>query len=765
MALGIHVDTGSLTYHHTTVRDAHALAWLMEQGANQSAVAEFAVPRLSAQVQAWVTTALANLQTEEVQGYQISSVLLQTEDYLPGLSSLASHLMDLLPTDCLFLGHAYRHNHLAVIGRARGKINLANLFKAWSGGGHAHAAALTLKTDTPAAVLAQLRQHLRDQLPPLVTAERLMSAPVRTIRPDTSIDQARKILLRYGHSGLSVVDTTGNLVGILSRRDLDIALHHGFGHAPVKGYMSAPVRTIQPDTSLAEIQTLMVTYDIGRLPVLVNNQLVGIVTRTDVLRQLYPLEPTPTSMPASLPESHAWRKNWQTYLPAPLQQLLTQVTAVTMAHGWQVYLVGGAVRDLLLAPSPADYRPHEFDFVVDGVQDFPPEGPGVVIAQALQQQDPPAQLQVYGQFQTAALHWPTEAALSGFTIDIATARTEFYPYPAAHPEVTASSIRQDLYRRDFTINALAIRLTPPQPGELLDFFGGRQDLSQRHVRVLHPNSFIEDPTRIFRAVRFAVRLGFQIEPQTEAYIRHAIASGSYPALTNGVKLPSLQSRLRNELKYLLQADYWQPALELLTDLGALQCLHPSLIPDAELWRRMHLAARWWQHFTGSRAAQASTDEPANETAKTVNKSWEMMLETLLAELPAELRQPVAANLNLGQQSETRLQTLAAACEHLPQAVVNQPPSQVYQTLQPYDVAMLILVASRSRAPVRQQIWRYLSQWRQVKPLLNGRQLQELGYPRGPILRQILDRLQAATLDGEVTDTEQAKAILAREFPL
>ena len=128
-------------------------------------------------------------------------------------------------------------------------------------------------------------------------------------------------------------------------------------------------------------------------------------------------------------------------------------------------------------------------------------------------------------------------------VDIATARTEFYPYPAANPEVEASSIQQDLYRRDFTINAMAIRLTEPGAGQLLDFFGGLVDLQQQTIRVLHPNSFIEDPTRIYRAVRFAVRLEFTLDPQTggfysprhrKRYLRSnaaAGATGAGPAVT------------------------------------------------------------------------------------------------------------------------------------------------------------------------------------------------------------------------------------------
>ena len=156
--------------------------------------------------------------------------------------------------------------------------------------------------------------------------------------------------------------------------------------------------------------------------------------------------------------------------------------------------------------------------------------------------------------------------------------------PAANPEVEASSIRQDLYRRDFTINAMALRLTSPHPGTLLDFFGGLLDLRAKQIRVLHANSFIEDPTRIYRGVRFAVRLGFQLEAQTESYIRYAINSGVLRAhgTRENSKAPALQTRLKAELKHILEVSYWKAALLLLGNLEALQCIHPTLKLDGAL---------------------------------------------------------------------------------------------------------------------------------------------------------------------------------------
>ncbi|MDX2228419.1 MAG: CBS domain-containing protein [Leptolyngbyaceae cyanobacterium bins.349] len=778
MALGIHVDTGSLTFDHATARDARALAWLMEQGASLTAIADYVDPALSPTLQHLLKVALNTVQTEEIQGYTVAWILLELDRFTPGLSSLAAQLMDVLAIDALLLAAQYQRksadedDSLTVIGRSRiDGTNLNDLFKPWGGGGHSRAASVNLHHVDPQATLLELVQHFKTQLPQPLTARELMSSPVRTIRPDVTIAEAQRILLRYGHSGLSVVDETDTLVGVISRRDLDIALHHGFSHAPVKGYMTGNLRTITPDTLLPDIEDLMVTYDIGRLPVLEQGQLVGIVTRTDVLRQLHKRTNGGNHRNHSL---HAARPTSHVSLP-PLQALLQQrlipelwellCTAAEAAEqrGWQLFLVGGGVRDVLLAalngPEPGSDRCllEDIDLVVDGFHRAADVGAGVELARSLQARYPQTRLDIHGKFQTAALLWHNDPIFQSLWVDIATARTEFYPYPAANPEVEASSIQQDLYRRDFTINALAVRLTSPRTGELLDFFGGVLDLQAHQIRVLHANSFIEDPTRIYRAVRFAVRLDFQIEPQTEAYIRHAIASGIYHQVRDrtdpNFRAPALQTRLKAELKYILQAPYWQSALHLLAHLDALQCIHPSLQAEARMWREL----RWVERLL--------TNHPPTDLL-TLPPPWLLRLEVLLAHLAPDYRPEIATRFQLPADSIDRLSQLATAqteiAATLPQC---DRPSQRVQLFRPYDPALLVLVAIRSDRPTRKHIWRYLTHESEVKAPLDGKDLQALGYRPGRHFKPMLEDLLAATLDGQIADRPTAIAFLAQNYPL
>lgn len=766
MALGIHVDTGSLTYDQSTPRDALALAWLMQQGASLSVISTYRDPGLSVQLQQLLTESLENLEYFCLHGYTVAWVTLRTKNFVPGLSSLASELVELTEIDALLLANEYplgeEDSRLTVIGRSHiPKTNLNVLFQLLGGGGHSQAASLNLRGVDSEAILKQLLDGVKAQIPHPLTARDLMSSPVRTILPETTIAEAQRILLRYGHSGLSVVDAQGQLVGIISRRDLDVALHHGFSHAPVKGYMTTNLKTIAPDTTLPEIESLMVTYDIGRLPVLENEQLVGLVTRTDVLRELHQErdededgqkfkiqnDPNATLTKFKIPLS----TELQNRLAPQLWQLLTTASQEAEKLGWHLYLVGGAVRDLLLANATSGtLMIKDIDLVVDGFHKSADVGAGVELAKALQQLYPAARLEIHGAFQTAALLWHKDPELDSLWVDIATARTEFYPYPAANPEVEASSIRQDLYRRDFTINAIALRLTTPRAGELLDFFGGLLDLQARQIRVLHPNSFIEDPTRIYRGVRFAVRFGFQIEPQTEEFIRYAINSGVYDRTAQeNSKTPALQTRLKTELKHILQAPYWKSALQLLDNLGALQCIHPTLNLDTELLRQLRLLERCLRRFD----------------AEQTLIHWEMRLEALIAHLAPQYRAKVAKNLQLQEDTIKRLQNLAFAqtevMESLPKC---HSPSQVVQLLRQYDLPMLILIALQSPRSLRHQIWEYLTVLANVQPLLNGNDLKKLGYTPGPQYRQILDDIVAATLDGVIKDRTEAEEFLAQHYP-
>jgi tRNA nucleotidyltransferase (CCA-adding enzyme) len=436
----------------------------------------------------------------------------------------------------------------------------------------------------------------------------------------------------------------------------------------------------------------------------------------------------------------------------PQWELLQQAAQIAAESGWHLYLVGGVVRDLLLAQTRAESLSiTDIDLVVDSCHQVAEVGAGVKLARAIQQIYPEVHLDIHGTFQTAALVWRQDSAFGALGIDIATARTESYEYPAANPDVSASSIDRDLYRRDFTINALAWRLTPSPDPPLLDLYGGLVDLQAKQLRVLHPDSFVDDPTRIFRGARFAVRLGFEFEPQTADYIRAAISSGIYVQTAQAhSRTPALQIRLKTELKYLFQVNYWQQTIELLGDLDALQCIHPTLKLDRELLQQLRLLARCLVKF-----------DPELSISH-----WQLRLIAIIAYLAPTYRSAVAQNLQLSPDIINRLTNLDRVQTEITSSLsIFQTVSQVVKLLRQYDLETLILVAVRCRRilPLRRQIWKYLTVWSRSKPILSGTDLQKMGYKPGPQYRQMLDDLLMATLDQLVLDRSTAEEFIRSKF--
>lgn len=761
MALGIHVDTGSLTFEQTTPRDAVALAWLMTQNVNLSILSEYVEPSLTPPLRKLLSQALKDLHTETINGFNISWLLMRSPQFIPGLSNLVGRIRNLVETDVILLGHYYgeklgkKEGKLTVIGRNNiDSVNLAQIFTVYGGGGHQSAASFNYRCHHPEDVINEILRQIKNFLPLPLTARDLMSSPVRTILPHITIAEAQRILLRYGHSGLLVMDENRQLTGIISRRDIDLALHHGFSHAPVKGYMTKNVEVITPDASVMEIEELMVKNDIGRLPVMAKGELVGIVTRTDVLKHLHQTSINigfASRKSFSPPQVSCLLPSFAKRLHPPIWKLLQEIANYAESKGWHLYLVGGGVRDLLLTEDSQTLNLQDIDLVVDGFHFSDTPSAGVELAKALQAIYPSARLNIHGEFQTAALLWHKDENLGSLWVDIATARTEFYPYPAANPEVESSSIRQDLYRRDFTINALAVRLTNPYQGELLDFFGGMKDLRLKLIRVLHSNSFIEDPTRIYRGVRFAVRLNFTLEAQTREYINYAINSGVYERVAlEQNSIPALTTRLKAELNYILQEDYWKSALKLLDEISALRCLHSNCQMTPHLWWQIRCLDRWLRYYNlGCNNGQIT--------------SWLVRLEIILASFDEGVT--VAKNLGLPKESINRLTSLPLIYEKIIESLPQcETVSQKVKLLSAYTPVTLMLIAVKSDKRVRQVIWRYLMGWSKIKSPLNGKDLQRLGYKPSKLYQEMLERVQALFLDGKILTKEEAENFVVNRYP-
>lgn len=703
LALGIYEDTGSLLFDSTTVRDVKAVAFLLEQGANLSVVSNYLRKPLTDEQKALLHELLDHGQTEWFGGVSVYISSAVSTDYIGGLALLAHRVGEMEGAETLFLVVGME-NRVYVIGRSRGRgLPVNHIAQAFGGAGHEKAASATLKNTTVQETVDKLRQEIKQRVRSPHLVRDIMSYPVKTVTPETKLEEVQQILLRYGHTGVPVVKED-KLVGIISRRDVEKGLKHGLAHAPVKGFMTKDVVTVDGGAGWEEVQRLMVQRDIGRIPVLENNQLVGIVSRSDVLRLIHGGS-VPTETKLTRERSLAMRQdilNLLENLPEKTRNLLRAGQKVADNLGFSVYIIGGFVRDLLLLTPTQD-----LDFVV--------EGSGHIFVQSLFQELGSGQLTLHEQFGTARIEFP-----DGTHLDVAGTRWEYYEYPGALPQVEESRLKDDLFRRDFTINAMALAINSEHYGELVDFYGGLRDLKQGQIRFIHQLSFIEDPTRILRAVRFAERYRFQISKET--------LEGVATALKAGVLKKVSTERFTQELLLMLREKQFPKMGKCLVELGVLE--------------------EWFGEKLPWNFSSVAEDE---------NLSLE---ERWLISVSAFNSQQIEIALTLKLTKELRKETI----KYMEiKAVLDDQPSLTMEVLdqQLTGVSREIRNVLRLDTVYQKAISNYEAAAAQLKLTVNGKALQKLGVSKGPEIGNILRKVRLAWLEQRIKTPEEENEFVLR----
>ena len=723
LLLGIYEDTGSLSYQSTTVRDMRASAWLMEQGARLELVTEFLHHPLDPEQRTLYERLLEESETYDIDGHTIVIAAQRAPDFTKGLSTLAHKLRDLLEPSALFMVVALDGRIQLVARSTTDDIDVSAVAKHFGGGGHIRAAAALIHDRDLEGVRRELLDMLPDIVQPAVTVAQVMSLGVQVLSPANTVEDAADHMRRTGHEGYPVVED-GRVVGLVTRRGVDRAQQFKMTDASVTQVMEAGNVTVSPDDSVEYLQQLMIETGWGQIPVVEHGDVVGVVTRTDLIRLW------------GVPEERSRRIK----IAAHLQQALSEVTLTLVRRisrtaqemGFVPYFVGGLVRDLLLDQSIVDV-----DMVI--------EGDAIALADRLVD-TLGGRVIAHRRFGTAK--WllsngvwarvtdqvSSEDELPP-SVDFVTARTEFYTYPTALPQVEQSSIKQDLHRRDFTINTLAIRLDPDHWGELLDFYGGEQDLEAGIIRVLHSFSFIDDPTRILRAARLESRLGFHLDPRSEKLIEDA--------------LPLLDrvsgDRIRHELELIFREDEPERALCRLEELGAIQQIHPDLRCDSWLEDKYQvLRDRFDPQLWG-----LTSDETAF-----------IHLALLAYRLDEGAIRMLGQQLKLRRETEEDLLLVQDLRHKVPQLADFERISEMCHLLQPYPARVLATVWTASDIDlVRERLRRYQGDWRLVEPSITGDDLKAMGLRPGPLFGELLSTLRDARLNGLVSTQEEERALV------
>jgi tRNA nucleotidyltransferase (CCA-adding enzyme) len=722
MCLGLYEDTGSFTFTSTTEKDLLAGAFLLSRGANLGIIADLIAREMSFEQVGLLNDMLQGVVHYHLKGVDVAVTTVSAERYVPDFAFLVHKMMKMENLSAFFaLGRM--ENKIYVVGRSRvADVDVGAIITEMGGGGHAFAASASIKDRTLAQVEQQLMDLLYKNVRSSKRARHLMSSPAIKADPNTSLEKARNLLTRYNINALIVTETIGDeekILGYISRQVIAKALYLKLNDAAVHEYMSTEIGTVGPDSDLPEIQEQIIGNKQRILPVVADGKILGVITRTDLLTILVQQDgygsrhhPNPFKE-----EIGARTRNINRFMNERLtdhiMNLLISAGEVADQLGYGAYAVGGFVRDLFL------YRKNEdIDIVI--------EGSGIEFAKkfaALKD----ARVHTHEKFGTAVVIFP-----NGFKIDVTSARMEYYQLPADMPQVEMSSIKLDLFRRDFTINTLAVQLNPSRLGVLIDFFSAQKDLKEKIIRILHNLSFVEDPTRVFRAIRFEQRFGFTIGKLTSGLIKNAVKMDFFKKLSG--------RRTFNELRLILEEENPAPAIRRLHDYELLKIIHPDLKPSRKLM----------ENFDSVKKVLDWHDLLFLEEDYL---RWVVFFAVLVRQFDQEITREICDKFELAARYQVIFcdeRMAADRCLFTLNTAPSGENSFIYRQLSNFRVEMLLYMMAVTRnEDVKKAISVYFTQLRHMTTSIRGKDLKKMGVTPGPVYREILNAVLDARLNGRL----------------
>ena len=734
LGLGIYSDTGSFSFSSVTQRDFAAAGWLLGRGMDINIISEKTAFSMTKEHIRALNALLESAQTYHINGADVVLAEATLDSYLDDFAFLAHKMMEMEKFDILFaIGRM--DDRIQIVARSRSHaVNVGAVCSAFGGGGHAYAASASVRDKTLSEVRDGILTQLYLQEEGEKTARDYMSQPAIGIEEGHTIAEADELMLHFGLKTMPVfAPMTRRCTGLIDSQITQKAISHGLAGAPLTDYMRRNLKTLPVTATLRDITTVIVGARQRLVPIVSgDSSVVGVVSRTDLIN-IFAQEPGRMNPTDRAPKSRNMGRTMRDRLPKDVLDILEKAGALGRSRQTPVYVVGGFVRDLLLKTPN-----HDIDLVV--------EGDGIGFARAFAGVLG-GRVRVHKKFLTSVVIFPGAGGKEE-RVDVATARLEYYESPAALPTVEHSSIKMDLYRRDFTINALAIRLDCEPMGEIVDFFGGQKDIRDRVIRVLHTLSFVEDPTRCLRAVRFEQRYHFRIGPATEKLIKNDVSLKLLDKLS--------PSRLFNEFEHICAEETAILCIRRLHELGILQAIHPqiSINPDKkEMLIRTAKVMAWYRLLY--------IDEEM--------RPWLVYFLVLCSSLTYAVTlevfrrlgiPPALKNEVLGCREKAR--SLRSSLKRLT-ANPGFKVSALCAMLRPLPVEFVLYLMADMEVPeTRRALSRYITVWRTEKPGADGSDLKKLGLAPGPAYGVILQRLLEAKLDGTAASPEEQLA-LARQL--
>jgi tRNA nucleotidyltransferase (CCA-adding enzyme) len=718
--LGIYEDTGLLTFSSTTVEDVHAVGELLKLGGDVTVVSDFIKRELSRTQVFILNELLINMSIVQVDGINVTYSYASIDEYIEELAFLTHRMMEMEGVSVLFV-LVRMGGRVVLVGRSKNpNIDVSKIAARFGGGGHPYAASANIKDLELFEALEMLKITIRESIRPVRSVEEIMSTPPRFLTVSDTIDDAWHLTLKHNLNHMPIVQSHHSLAvkGIISRKDILQGIKHKLTEEQVSTFMQTEFSTVSPETTFREVEDIMISANQKLIPVEKDGSLVGVVTRTDLLRLIH--------------EEYVRRSNYEE--GAKLRLGLSRVANITdrlrgglspslyaqleaigefvTSEGMSAYIVGGYVRDLLMGKGSSD-----IDIVV--------EGDATEIARRYAKKID-VRYTVHEKFKTATL-----ILKDGSKIDFASARTEYYSASGAAPTVESSSLRNDLARRDFTINAMAVRIDNDF-GQLEDYFGGQRDILDKKIRVLHSLSIIDDPSRAFRAVRFAARFDFKLGTHTEQLIKDADRLKLYERLTG--------QKIFAELQNILQEKECARALWMIKKYNMLSTI-TEVFP---------LSAKTEEDFT-------LLDELMESYPLQYVQKWHIRFAILFYDLQGMEFREILKKFNITHSISSRIAGIYFKSRSAYKALKGDvSASVVYRILKPLTSEEQLMLAVRL-GKKNHAVRKYFEEYRYVAPILKGEDLAAIGIPPSKKMGEILEELRYLRLDEKLTDRAAEEA--------
>lgn len=715
--LGIYEDTGFLTFPTTREKDFDAAKKCLMWGGKLTEVSKWLTRRLTETQLKILTKLIENLETYVIGGTKIHLTTFSSTEFHPDLSLLLSEILNSEDIDVVFLV-AFLESRVHIIGRSRNpEVDVGKILEEFGGGGHASAGSSTVKNATLDEARRKLLEILFLKSNIGYKAKEFLKKDFARGSKEMTINDVLFEMNKYRINALPLFD--GNrAIGVVTRQEVDKSIQLNMGERLASTLIVSKPPIFSEDQSIENIYRIML--DKSYRVVLIGSSeenIVGIISRWDLQKKLSErLSSRISRSQGGVPSPEEIKRIFEGFFLLDELKNLKEIGELASNINMRIYLVGGVVRDILLRRKVKD-----LDFVV--------EGDATILAKKWCDIKG-GRCKVHNEFQTAVWIKPDKSRW-----DFATARIEYYQFPAALPIVESAKLENDLSRRDFTINSMAISLNPDNFNQLIDPFGGIKDLRQSTIKVLHNLSIFDDPTRAFRAVRFAATLNFSIHPETKQLIINALKEGIFKNLSS--------KRVLSEMFEILKSPSFIEALNLLEELNILKFFFPSLKLTPKVKAKLY-KCQTISNFFEENFPKEHLDKPA------------FLLLPLIENFTKNEIIEFTKSYPLPKKTKEILLTFKESLWKF-KKVISLNKNDKFSLLDLFSqTPLLIILFYLSRCDREEEqvlIKDYLTKERFVKLEINGDDLKKCGLKPDKYFRNILLKTKVAKIEGLIKEKE------------